>query len=431
MAEVAHARIAAGGVRRPAEVAYFNTANLSSVTHRVARRGRGGARPAGAAVDDRRPRTGSTDVERLRELFARLVGRRRRRRRPGAGDQLRVRGRDAQPRARRAASGSSSSPTSTRRASTAGASWPRRTGAEIVTVERRGDESWTEAILAELDEPAAIVSVPNVHWTDGALIELEAVAERAHELGARLVIDASQSAGALELDVEPRCDPTSWSPSATSGCSARSRSATCGSRPSSATARRSSRTGSCARTPATSRAWSTTATPTSRARGASTWASGRTSSSCRWRSRRSSSCSSGRSRGSGRRSPRPRARSPPGPPNSASSRSPADGRGPAPARDPASRGAARPRVVPALREAGCFAALRGDSLRLSPHLHNTPAEVERLLGALGAVAGAEPLVERGPARAGGRGGLERRPERLGGAGRSPNRATRARRPGCP
>ena len=59
----------------------------------------------------------------------------------------------------------------------------RRTGAEIVTVERRGDESWTDAILAELAEPAAIVSVPNVHWTNGAVIDLEAVAARAHGSG--------------------------------------------------------------------------------------------------------------------------------------------------------------------------------------------------------------------------------------------------------
>ena len=40
-----------------------------------------------------------------------------------------------------------------------------------------------------------------MHWTDGALVDLEAVAARAHELGARLVIDGSQSVGAMPLDV--------------------------------------------------------------------------------------------------------------------------------------------------------------------------------------------------------------------------------------
>src|SRR5918994_7376354 len=48
---------------------------------------------------------------------------------------------------------------------------------------------------------ARIVSVPNLHWTNGALVDLEAVCERAHELGASLVLDVSQSAGAMPLDV--------------------------------------------------------------------------------------------------------------------------------------------------------------------------------------------------------------------------------------
>jgi selenocysteine lyase/cysteine desulfurase len=45
------------------------------------------------------------------------------------------------------------------------------------------------------------VSVPNVHWTDGAFLDLAAISERSHELGARLVIDGSQSIGALPFDV--------------------------------------------------------------------------------------------------------------------------------------------------------------------------------------------------------------------------------------
>ena len=45
---------------------------------------------------------------------------------------------------------------------------------------------------------------------------------------------------------------------------------------------------------------------------------------------------------------------------------------------------ARASVTSSLADAGCYAALRGDSLRIAPHLHNTPDEVERLLGALAA-----------------------------------------------
>ena len=78
----------------------------------------------------------------------------------------------------------------------------RRSGAEILTVAREPGQTWTDAVLAALDERVAIVSVPNVHWTDGALVDLSAIARRSRELGARLVIDGSQSVGAMPLDVE-------------------------------------------------------------------------------------------------------------------------------------------------------------------------------------------------------------------------------------
>lgn len=77
----------------------------------------------------------------------------------------------------------------------------RAVGAEIVTVDRRPGQSWAEAILAVLDERVAVVSVPNVHWTDGALVDLAVVCTRSHDIGARLVIDGSQSIGAMPLDV--------------------------------------------------------------------------------------------------------------------------------------------------------------------------------------------------------------------------------------
>ncbi|RST04341.1 aminotransferase class V-fold PLP-dependent enzyme [Streptomyces sp. WAC07149] len=75
------------------------------------------------------------------------------------------------------------------------------TRAHMLTVRREPGQSWTEAVLAALDERVAVVSVPQVHWTDGALLDLDAVAVAARAAGAALVVDASQSAGALPLDV--------------------------------------------------------------------------------------------------------------------------------------------------------------------------------------------------------------------------------------
>jgi selenocysteine lyase/cysteine desulfurase len=80
-------------------------------------------------------------------------------------------------------------------------SFTRRTGAELVRVDRVAGESWTEAVLAAIDERTAVVVAPHVHWTNGALVDLPAVADRARTAGAALVIDASQSLGIMPLDL--------------------------------------------------------------------------------------------------------------------------------------------------------------------------------------------------------------------------------------
>lgn len=76
-----------------------------------------------------------------------------------------------------------------------------RTGASVSTVHRRAGSDWTASVLAELDGTVAVVSVPQVHWTDGALLDLDRIAPAARAAGAALVVDASQSAGAIPLDV--------------------------------------------------------------------------------------------------------------------------------------------------------------------------------------------------------------------------------------
>lgn len=76
-----------------------------------------------------------------------------------------------------------------------------RTGAEIVTVARPAGHDWTRAVLEAIDERTAVVAVPQCHWTDGGLVDLARVGERARTVGAALVVDATQSAGVYPLDV--------------------------------------------------------------------------------------------------------------------------------------------------------------------------------------------------------------------------------------
>ena len=81
--------------------------------------------------------------------------------------------------------------------------WQRfagRTGAEVVTVERRDGQRWGEAVVAALDERVAVVAVLATHWTDGGSVDLAAIGARAREAGAALVVDASQAVGAMPLD---------------------------------------------------------------------------------------------------------------------------------------------------------------------------------------------------------------------------------------
>jgi selenocysteine lyase/cysteine desulfurase len=183
----------------PPGIAYFNTASISPLPHRV--------RAAGEEALERRARPWTIgpeqwfgDVERLRERFADLIGADTdgvalvpatsyafasvaRNLGLSAGDRILVLAREYP------------SGIHTWRA------LARTSGVELVTVEIEPGGEWTEAILAALDERIRVVSVPNVHWTDGGLVDLDAIAERTHAVGARLVVDVSQSAGAMPLDV--------------------------------------------------------------------------------------------------------------------------------------------------------------------------------------------------------------------------------------
>ena len=61
--------------------------------------------------------------------------------------------------------------------------------------------SWNERLLDAIDRRTEVVALPAVHWTDGSLFDLVAVGRRCREVGAALVVDATQSLGALPFDV--------------------------------------------------------------------------------------------------------------------------------------------------------------------------------------------------------------------------------------
>lgn len=62
-------------------------------------------------------------------------------------------------------------------------------------------ERWNERLLEAVDGATAAAALPHVHWTDGTRFDLEAVGRRCREAGAALVVDGTQSVGALPFDV--------------------------------------------------------------------------------------------------------------------------------------------------------------------------------------------------------------------------------------
>ena len=77
----------------------------------------------------------------------------------------------------------------------------QRSGGKLVTVPRPEDYDWTRVLLEEIDTDTAVVAIPNCHWTDGSLVDLARVGECTREAGAALVVDAIQSLGAQPFDV--------------------------------------------------------------------------------------------------------------------------------------------------------------------------------------------------------------------------------------
>ena len=62
-------------------------------------------------------------------------------------------------------------------------------------------QGWNEALLEAMDETTALIALPHVHWADGTRFDLEVIGARAREVGAALVVDGTQSLGALPFDV--------------------------------------------------------------------------------------------------------------------------------------------------------------------------------------------------------------------------------------
>jgi selenocysteine lyase/cysteine desulfurase len=81
------------------------------------------------------------------------------------------------------------------------------TGAKLKVIAPPGElvnrgNVWNERLLDAIDPQTKLVALGNVHWADGTLFNLKEIRRRTKEVGALLVIDGTQSVGALPFDVK-------------------------------------------------------------------------------------------------------------------------------------------------------------------------------------------------------------------------------------
>jgi len=79
-------------------------------------------------------------------------------------------------------------------------------GAPLKIVPWPEDNDWTAAVLNSLTPDVAIAALPHVQWTSGGRLDLVRIGEACRKLGAALVLDLTQSLGALPFsvrDVQP------------------------------------------------------------------------------------------------------------------------------------------------------------------------------------------------------------------------------------
>lgn len=83
-------------------------------------------------------------------------------------------------------------------------------GFAVETIKQPTNADWTSAVLESIERtgaaPVSLASISSVHWSDGGLIDVEKVRAALRQRGGAFLVDATQSAGVLAMDVA-RLDP--------------------------------------------------------------------------------------------------------------------------------------------------------------------------------------------------------------------------------
>ncbi len=84
--------------------------------------------------------------------------------------------------------------------------WLEEEHFQIQTISRPGGENsgkqWNQNILEAIDNKTSAVTLGHIHWADGTVFDLKAIRERCNDVGAALIVDGTQSIGALPFSVQ-------------------------------------------------------------------------------------------------------------------------------------------------------------------------------------------------------------------------------------
>ena len=84
--------------------------------------------------------------------------------------------------------------------------WCKRNNKELKVILPPGNlvergKKWNDKIVEAINEDTAVVLISGIHWTDGTRFDLQKIGERCKEMNALFVVDGTQYVGALPLDV--------------------------------------------------------------------------------------------------------------------------------------------------------------------------------------------------------------------------------------
>ena len=74
--------------------------------------------------------------------------------------------------------------------------------ANLITVPTPENGNWTQAIIDKINNSIKVVALSTCHWTNGAYVNLVAIRQACNEAGSILVIDATQTLGAMPFSMD-------------------------------------------------------------------------------------------------------------------------------------------------------------------------------------------------------------------------------------